>query len=343
MKAIEVDRMSPLPPQEPGTVARYGFRAVTTDDGSPVNVPVVVVAGQKGKPRVVFVAGVHGDEVQGIFALQSLLESLDPGRLNGTLVAVMCANPLAMRAVRRRAPQDDVDLNRVFPGDPSGSVSYRLAHALFEQLIPGADFVLTLHGWGSAGMVMPYAEYPAGDGNVCEASYQAARAFGLATLAPMEWKTEASDTAIHRTGMPAVEWEPGTMGRAASDIGIPIVEVEIGGEATATDEYTQLYCRGMEGVLRHLGLLPGVPERSSRQRVMRRHDVSTPAEGLLRIHVSLGARVKTGQLMGMVVDSFGEVMAELRSPADGVLGATRVVAHVSQGDFVFSVFEKMTA
>jgi len=322
-------------------MVRYSLRATTTDDGTPVHVPVVVVAGQRERPRAVFVAGVHGDEVQGIYGLHSLLRKLDPSRLDGTLVAVMCANPLAMEASTRRAPQDGVDLNRVFPGDPSGSVSYRLADALFGEVVQGTDFVLTLHGWGRSGIVMPYAEYPTGEGAVCTASYEAARAFGLEILAPLEWESGVPDMADSRTGIPVVEWEPGTMGRAATSTGIPIVEVEIGGGATATDEYTRLYRRGMEGVLKHLGLLSGTPKKRDKPRLVGLRRVTSPVGGLLHLRVALKEQVRAGQLLGMVTDPYGDLLVELKALADGIVGGYRVAGYLNRGDGAFTIFEEL--
>jgi predicted deacylase len=254
--------------------------------------------------------------------LHALLRRLDPGHVSGTLIAVMCANPLAFQAGRRCAPQDNVDLNRVFPGTLSGNVSHRLAYGLFSKVVTGADFLLTLHSWGSAGIVMPYVEYPAGDSAVARASYQTAVAFGVDALTPLEW-------------------HPGLLPAAANRAGIPAAEVEIGGGATARPGLTRLYSGGMESVLRHWGLLKGAPARAKHPQKMRRHDIATPIAGLLRRRSALGARVKAGGLLGTIVDIYGDAVAEIRSPADGVLGAYRLVAHVSKRDGVFSVFELM--
>lgn len=320
MNAMTVEAIPGYSAGLSGSIARYNLKAAMTDDGTPVNVSVVAAYGIRERPRLVFVAGVHGDEIQGMHGLHALLHRLDPGHVSGTLIAVMCANPLAFQAGRRCAPQDDVDLNRVFPGDLKGSVSCRLAFNLFNKAVAGADFVLTLHSWGSAGVVMPYVEYPAGDSAVAKASFESAAAFGVDMLTPLEW-------------------HPGLLPAAANRAGIPAAEVEIGGGATASPGLTRLYSGGMESVLRHWGLLRGAPAGAKHPRKIRRRDVTTPVEGLLRRRSTLGARVKAGGLLGTIVDIHGDTVAEIRSPADGVLGAHRVVSRVSKRDGVFSVFE----
>src|SRR2546430_12673323 len=69
--------------------------------------------------------------------------------LIGTLRVVPVSNPLAMEADARCAPLDVLDLNRVFPGNPNGSHTERLAAVLAEHAVAGADVLIDLHGGGS--------------------------------------------------------------------------------------------------------------------------------------------------------------------------------------------------
>jgi hypothetical protein len=95
-------------------------------------------------------AGVHGDEGPwGAWAIQKLLEHVTLDELQGTLRIVPVANPLAMAADARNAPLDGLDLNRVFPGDETGSHTERLAATLTAQAVADADVVIDLHGGGS--------------------------------------------------------------------------------------------------------------------------------------------------------------------------------------------------
>src|SRR5262245_38630281 len=104
--------------QAPGEKQSYAWQATWTDDGAPVELPLVIISGERAGPKVALVAGVHGDELEGQFALQSLAEELQPAKLAGNLLLVLCANPLAAAQGQRRTPHDNIDLNRVFPGQP---------------------------------------------------------------------------------------------------------------------------------------------------------------------------------------------------------------------------------
>ena len=69
-----------------------------------VEIPLTRVFGRCPEPRVVIVAGVHGDELVGPHALVELAQELSPSELRGTVVLVPSANPLAFAAGLRKAP-----------------------------------------------------------------------------------------------------------------------------------------------------------------------------------------------------------------------------------------------
>jgi len=84
-------------------------------------------------PTALMQAGIHGDEVAGVHALQELLEEgLRPDR--GRLIVVPVMNPPAYRA-RQRATPGGLDLNRHFPGDPSGERYEQRLAATFMALV----------------------------------------------------------------------------------------------------------------------------------------------------------------------------------------------------------------
>ena len=219
--------------------SRHRFALLVADrpDGSSLALPVLVMVGQRPTPRLVCVAGVHGDEHEGVTALLELWEELEPEALQGTVVMVPVANPPAFAANARVNPQDPVDMNRVFPGRADGRITERLAYHLFHSVVTGADLVLSMHGWSSGALVLPYVEYPR-DSPVTPASRAAARAFGLDTLEPLDW-------------------HPGLLCAACNRAGIPAIEPEIGGLGYTEDARRALYKRGTRALMQHLGILPG--------------------------------------------------------------------------------------
>lgn len=96
-------------------------------------------------PTSLVQAGIHGDEIAGVHALEELLEEgLRPAR--GRLIVVPVMNPAAYRAQQRAAP-GGLDLNRQFPGDASAPErEKRLARRFMDLVLAERPaLVCTLH------------------------------------------------------------------------------------------------------------------------------------------------------------------------------------------------------
>jgi predicted metallopeptidase len=111
-------------------------------EGTSYRTPFYVIKAKKKNPKILIDAGIHGDEIAGIYAIDSILQYL---QLNcGTVILVPAVN---IRAVRENVRSINVDLNHVFPGDKSGSLyEDSLAYdfmELIEELKP--DVVINLH------------------------------------------------------------------------------------------------------------------------------------------------------------------------------------------------------
>ncbi len=77
-------------------------------------IPLYVFEAEAPGPTALIQAGIHGDEVGGVHALQELLKSgIRPSA--GRLLICPVMNPRAYRARTRAAP-GGLDLNRMFPG-----------------------------------------------------------------------------------------------------------------------------------------------------------------------------------------------------------------------------------
>ena len=101
----------------------------------------------RGERGALITAGIHGDEGPwGGWAINKLLQSIDESDVDGLIRVVPLSNPLAMQADKRNAPVDQLDLNRVFPGDPTGSYTERVAHILATAALENIDYVVDLHG-----------------------------------------------------------------------------------------------------------------------------------------------------------------------------------------------------
>src|SRR5262245_10819642 len=121
-----------------------------------IPIPIVRIRNGAG-PRVVLVAGNHGDEWEGQLALGELIRRLEPKDIKGRLIMLPSANFPAAIAALRTSPLDNGNLNRAYPGDSQGDVTHQIAFWIEHHLVPGNDFALDLHSGGGSLMYLPSA------------------------------------------------------------------------------------------------------------------------------------------------------------------------------------------
>ena len=258
----------------------------------------------------------HGDELVGPHTLVELAQELSPCELQGTVVLVPSANPLAFAAGRRRAPEDDLDLNRIFPGRNGGSATERIANSLVNHVIGAADLAIDLHSAGRDGDLLPLSGFREARDDCAHRSALAAAAFGLEHY----WM---------------MRWAPGTLSTWANEQGIPAVGCEVGGRGTATREQIDLYKDGIRRCLRHLGMLEPPLEVSMPPRVWTQEHLTAPCSGLLELLVGLGEEVQSGETLARVRHLNGSVRGEITAPHCGTIMYTRVMHSVAEGENVF--------
>src|SRR5881227_2728719 len=115
-------RISILGELKPATTQRHMIKlpgaALAKDEPR----PVISITGAKDGPVLFVNAGVHGGEYPAIEAVIRLGKTLDPKKISGTVILMPCLN---LPAFRTRTPfvcpVDNINPNRVIPGDASGS------------------------------------------------------------------------------------------------------------------------------------------------------------------------------------------------------------------------------
>lgn len=298
-----------------GTTHRLRCRAGTLPDGSPVAIPAILFVGRRRRPKLVAVGGVHGDELVGPRALMDLAQELRPAGLHGTVILVPVANPLAYNAGMRETPVDGLNLNRVFPGQATGTLTQQLAATLIQRIIGEADLVIDLHSAERTAVMMPMSGFRAGRGETARQSAAAATAFGLELI----W---------------LMRWAPGTLSTAVNERGIPAVGCEIGGLGDADPTNGALYRQGVVRCLRHLGILDPPLDVDVPRRVWTHTEVVAPCSGLLEIAVDLRQQVQAGERLACVRDPWGDVVAEVVAPDRGLVVYKRVFGTVRAGEVI---------
>lgn len=129
---------------KPGLMQTLRWSPQNIFEGMPLPTPVLVANGEKAGPVVCLTGAVHGDEINSIETIRRVMYGLDPGKLSGTVVGIPIVNQMGFRRGSRYLP-DRRDLNRYFPGSPTGSSAARIAWSLFDEVIQHCDALVDLH------------------------------------------------------------------------------------------------------------------------------------------------------------------------------------------------------
>lgn len=95
-----------------------------------------------GSPRIAVVNGLHGLERTGAYLMEKIVKNSKVNK--GTLSLIPFANPTSALRNTRLTPEDSQDLNRLFPGNRDGTLSFKLAAVLFNYL-KNFDVVIDVH------------------------------------------------------------------------------------------------------------------------------------------------------------------------------------------------------
>ncbi len=286
-------------------------------DGSPVSLPVAVLNGAADGDTLYMQAASDGDELNGVGVIQRVVPQLDPAEFAGTLLVVGIVNYHGFQVAEHRNPIDDTKLNRTYPGNANGSSSERIAHATF-QAASRADLILDLHQGSTSRMINEVRVRCGRHHRHHRECLELARAFDAGYV-------------LDQKG------PEGQLARAGPDEGIPTVDPELGGAVGWDEESIQVGVEGVFNVLRYYDFLDGDAPATSQTRAKGFDRYGSPAGGLVRFQVDLGERVRAGETLFEITDSFGGTKARVTADANGIFWRSRRLPQVATGEYVCSV------
>ncbi len=96
------------------------------------------------EPKILLMAGVHGDEKTGVVILQKIIKQLQNNKKSYPVAIIPCVNLPAYQANSRVNPKDQIDLNRIFPVVKIKSQSYQIAKAI-QNFAEKFTLVIDIH------------------------------------------------------------------------------------------------------------------------------------------------------------------------------------------------------
>ena len=284
-------------------------------------------------PRVAVVAGVHGDELEGLYVCHLLAAWLDelqrsnPHGLLGCVELYPAINTLGLDTLTRGLPVFDTDLNRAFPGSAGGPLPERLAAALMTAL-SGSALVVDIHASNIYLREIPQVRI---NQEFDDLLVPIARRMNL----DMIWLHGAA-TVLETT-----------VAHSLNSCGTPCLVAEMGVGMRITPEYCDQLVAGILNVWKDLGVLApdvAIPEAAHIPLIAddsNVHYLNAQTSGMFIPATSHWTDVRCGEVLGTIVSPFrGEILSEVRSPVDGVLFTLREYPLVYEGSLMARVMAR---
>ena len=283
--------------------------------GTWLSMPVTVFHGRAEGPRVWLSAAIHGDELNGVEIVNSVMRELDVKALRGTVVAVPVVNVFGFINQSRYLP-DGRDLNRSFPGSKRGSLAARLAELFIRHIVEGSDVGIDFHSGTANRTNLPQIRADLED----KQTRRLAKVFG----APVMLHARTRD---------------GSLREGAARKGITTLLFEGGESHRFEDSVIQAGVDGAMRVMSALDMIDGSTRRKKTTWAENAKWVRSRRAGLVRAQVGLGDVVELGQVLATISDVRGGRSTVIKSTTSGIVVGMTKIPIVTQGDALFNVAE----
>ncbi len=280
------------------------------------------ISGRTGNKRICIVTGTHGDELEGQYVCFRLTQYLTEHKeeLEGTVEIYPSLNPLGMDSIMRGIPGFDLDMNRIFPGDPEGTMAENVAYSIVEDL-KGADMVIDIHSSNIFLREVPQARI----------NIQTAEA-----LVPYAQLLNVDFIWIHE----AATVLKSTLAHSLNSVGTPCIVVEMGVGMRINHSMGNQLLDGILNLLHEMGVWKGSVDKSKIRRPILSKEtdvefINAAASGVFLTEKRNGIIVHEGDEIGSIVSPLtGIVLHNILSSVYGYLFTIRAYPIVYEGSLI---------
>ncbi len=301
-------------------------------------VPLTVINGLRGANQngLICFGGTHGNEYEGQIAVKRLCRDLEAEAIAGRVILIPQLSESACIANLRISPLDRVNMNRAFPGQARGSISYRIANFVKTRIFPLGRVVVDLHSGGKEGA------FP-----ICTSFHPIPDAAQRAEIARVSQLFDTPFVLIYASTMAS-----GLLTDEAEAEGKVTIGGEFGGGETTSFWGVRHAYYGVVNVMRHYGLLEGDVRRvrapeAPLPKLVRADELSRyvpcPRDGVWEPVLDLGAPVRDGELIGRLHDfsDHSSEALEIRAGRDGYLAMMHLSARPLKGQTLYVIADEV--
>lgn len=281
--------------------------------GTLIEIPVYVFNSDQLGPTILLQGGLHGDEVNSVELVRRMLIDKSYKIHKGCIIVVPLLNVFGFLSLSRDMHGKDV--NRSFPGAKSGSLASRMAHYLMKELVKNIDFAIDFHTGGAQRNNFPQIRYTPEDKRGAELAklFNAPLLFG-SKLIPKSFRNQC-----YKNNIPVIVYE--------------------GGESLRLEENAiQEGINGTLRILKHFKMIDKgieVPENPASIFIKKRKWIRAKVAGLFNPVVKNGSKVIKGQILGHIMDTYGETNFTVKAENNGCIISKNNFPIVNMGDALF--------
>jgi predicted deacylase len=267
-------------------------------------------------PVLLILAGVHGDEINGIEIVRRSLENRYYENITkGGVIIIPLLNVYGFINFSRDTT-DGKDVNRSFPGHLNGSLASRVARIITLKFLPLVDLAIDFHTGGADRYNYPQVRFNHNDNRAAKI----AEVFGAPVL--MESALIAS-----------------SFRKSAYDQGVPAVVFE-GGESVRLDQHSiDTGLQGIKNVMGWLGIKDEEHGLSKQTHFLIEKSTWLRAHmaGMFLWYIPSGNVIKKGEILGVINDPYGTKTVEVVAKSDGIIIGHNNASVVNLGDPLFHI------
>lgn len=300
----------------PGKGAQLNLDVAMLHTRTPILVPVIVERAKVDGPTVLLMAGLHGDEINGIEIIRKVIRKGFNKPAVGTIICLPVFNIFGFLNVKRELP-DGRDLNRSFPGSETGSLAAQFAFHFMKEIAPHVDYVVDFHTGSAQRNNFPQIRCVMDD----EESMQLAHIFNPPFILHSNYIAKTIRESITKKGKKMLLFE--------------------GGKTNSIEELiVEEGLNGVKRLLSHLGMRSfKIDISKDRSPVLLESSkwMRSPNSGMFQSLVKNGVSVEKGDVIGIVTDPYGKFERKVKASQSGFIICLNESPVVYKGDAIFHI------
>ncbi|MFV7235201.1 succinylglutamate desuccinylase/aspartoacylase family protein [Flavobacterium sp. ZB4R12] len=280
-----------------------------------LNIPIIIRRSKIDGPVVLFSAGIHGDEINGVEIVRQLIHKKINKPKRGTIICIPIINVYGFVNKSREFP-DGRDLNRVFPGSKTGSLASRFAFHILTEIMPIVQYAVDFHAGGASRFNAPQIRLTQNNRE-------------LKILADV---FNAPFTLYSRN-------ISGSFRSSSEKLNVKMLLFEGGKSLDINNTIADEGVNGVKRLLSHLDMLDPkhfvTKQKTPTIYIEKSGWIRAKCSGLLHDYDTIGKFVKKGTILATITDPFGKFERKVKAPNDGYVINANHSPIVYEGDAIY--------